>query len=90
MQVLIELTEKVTGPEVKGSAGYLQPAQARWRVYGSGALGRLYTDVLVEGPSRTGRWRGAAHFPLGEHPHWLTPPAGLTAARRLAKQMVTQ
>lgn len=76
----LELVLPVEGaPEVRGSAGYLTPHRATWRVHAAMYTRRDYigrwSTVVLEGPGRTGRWRGAALFDIAEVPEWLPVPA---------------
>lgn len=74
--VHVTLTQPCTGPEVKGSAGYLTPTVVEWRVLSSGAV-----YAVVSGMGRKGTWsRGAALYSLPgdqwspEPPEWLPVP----------------
>lgn len=61
-----------SGPEVKGSAGYLTPTAVEWRV----ALGDrgLTVDAVVTGTGRKGtKSRGAVCYSL-DGGFWPTPP----------------
>lgn len=89
----VELVQKVSdAPEVKGSASYLIPHRVTWQVtayrYSSGTWGQ-YERAVLEGPGRSGRWRGAALFDMADVPDWLPVPHGwLARARSLVAAQV--
>lgn len=74
----VSLTLPLDGaPEVKGTAGYLTPHRVKWQVYAyisrNGA--DTWTRALLEGPGRTGRWRGCAILDDSTGiPDWLPVP----------------
>ena len=63
-------------PEVKGTVAYIVPRCVEWQVAASRFGGRriTWTRAVLTGPSRKGRWTGAAIYDYGDVPAWLPIP----------------